>query len=227
MPALEIIGGPQSNFVWAVRIALGEKGVPYELVDVMPHTPSVDAIHPLGKIPVMRHGDFTLCESRAIVGYIDSAFPGPKLLPADAKQAARIEQWISLVCTTIDVTGFRPYVGAYIFPGTPDGKPDRKRVEAAWPKLESYLGMIDKAVASGHLVGDSFTLADAYLFPIVFYLRRMPESGRMIESAKSIVPYIERHRSRPTVRDTIPPPFPGKRDIYKEDREAAFAASAA
>jgi glutathione S-transferase len=221
---LEIIGGPQSNFVWAVRIALGEKGVPYKLVDVMPHTPDVDAVHPLGKIPVMRHGDFTLCESRAIIGYIDRVFDGPPLFPADPKLAARIEQGISLVCTAFDVTGFRPYIGGYVFPGTPDGKPDRKRIDAAWPQLEQYLGLIDKAVAPGHLVGDGFTLADAYLFPIVFYLRRTPEAGAAIERSKATVAYIERHRSRPSVRDTIPPPFPGKRDIYKEDREAAFAA---
>jgi glutathione S-transferase len=226
MPELEIIGGPQSNFVWAVRMALAEKGVPYKLVDVMPHTQDVDAVHPLGKIPAMRHGDFTLCESRAIIGYVDSVFPGPKLLPSDPTLAARIEQWISLVCTAFDVTGFRPYVGGYVFPGTPDGKPDRKRIDAVLPTLERYLGVIDKAVAPGHLVGSGFTLADAYLFPIVFYLRRMPESGQMIEQARSIVPYIERHRSRPTVRDTIPPPLPGRKDVYKADREAAFAASA-
>ena len=224
MAELEIIGGPQSNFVWAVRIALGEKGVPYKLVDVMPHTPDVDAVHPLGKIPVMRHGEFRLCESRAILGYVDSVFPGPKLLPADPKVAAQVEQWVSLVSTAFDVTGFRPYVAGYVFPGTPDGKPDRARIDAAWPTLERYLGLIDKAVAPGHLVGDDFTLADAYMFPILFYLRRMPEAGAAIERAKATVAYIERHRSRPTVRDTIPPPFPGKKDIYKADREAAFAA---
>src|SRR6516164_1377962 len=76
MPTLQIIGAPQSNFVWACRIACGEKGVPYELLPVFPHSPEVDAIHPFGKIPVMRHGDVTLCESRAILYYIDHAFPG-------------------------------------------------------------------------------------------------------------------------------------------------------
>jgi glutathione S-transferase len=63
---LQIIGAPQSNYVWVVRIACHEKGVPYTLVPVMPHTPDVDAIHPLGKIPALRHGNVRIAESRAI-----------------------------------------------------------------------------------------------------------------------------------------------------------------
>jgi glutathione S-transferase len=47
-------------------MACEEKGVPYDLVPVPPHSPEVEAIHPLGKIPAMRHGDITLCESKAI-----------------------------------------------------------------------------------------------------------------------------------------------------------------
>jgi glutathione S-transferase len=94
MPDLELIGGPQSNYVWTCRIALAEKGVPYTLTATMPHTPVADATHPLGKIPSLRHGDVTLCESRAICGYIDRAFAGPPLLPADPVGAARAEQWI-------------------------------------------------------------------------------------------------------------------------------------
>ena len=88
MPELEIIGAPQSNFVWVCRIAAAEKGLAVKLDPARPHTPVVDAIHPSGKIPVMRHGDVTLFESRAICAYIDKAFPGPSLIPADAKSAA-------------------------------------------------------------------------------------------------------------------------------------------
>ena len=83
MAELQIIGGPQSNFVWTTRIVCAEKGVPYQHISVMPHTPEVDAIHPFGKIPVMRHGDVTLCESRAIISYIDRTFDGPSLTPRD------------------------------------------------------------------------------------------------------------------------------------------------
>ena len=83
MADLEIIGVPQSNYVWAVRMACEEKGVPYVHTPVRPHTPDVDALHPFGKIPVMRHGDVTLCESKAIVTYIDRVFDGPKVIPEE------------------------------------------------------------------------------------------------------------------------------------------------
>ena len=60
--------------MWAVRIVAAEKGVPYKFTPVRPHTPQVDAIHPFGKIPVMRHGDVELLKSKAISTYIDRAF---------------------------------------------------------------------------------------------------------------------------------------------------------
>jgi glutathione S-transferase len=112
MAELQIIGGPQSNFVWATRIFCTEKGVPYRHVTAMPHTPEVDAIHPFGKIPVMRHGDVTLCESRAIISYIERSFDGPSLLPRDPLAAAQVEQWVSIVCTTIDPLWLRQYYAA-------------------------------------------------------------------------------------------------------------------
>ena len=71
MSELQIIGFPQSTYVRVVRMAAEEKGVPYELIPEPPHSDAVNAIHPFGKIPVMRHGDVNLCESRAIAGYID------------------------------------------------------------------------------------------------------------------------------------------------------------
>src|SRR5580692_3641342 len=103
MTELEIIGAPQSNYVRSVRIACEEKGVAYKLSAIRPHTPDVDAIHPFGKIPVMRHGDVVLCETKAICSYVDLAFEGPPLIPRDPVGAARTEQWISLINTGIDL----------------------------------------------------------------------------------------------------------------------------
>ena len=92
-----------------VSVSCHEKRVPYTLVPVMPHTAEVDAIHPLGKIPALRHGDLTLGESRAICFYIDHAFEGPPLVSRDPAEGARTEQWISIVNTHFDVLVARPY----------------------------------------------------------------------------------------------------------------------
>ena len=89
MNKIQIIGAPFSSYVWIVRMALEEKQVPYDLVPALMRSPEVSAIHPFGKIPVMRHGDLTLCESKAIVTYIDRTFAGPKLIPDDARGAHR------------------------------------------------------------------------------------------------------------------------------------------
>jgi glutathione S-transferase len=211
MPELQIVGAPQSNYVWVTRIACHEKDVPYHLVPVLPHSPEVDAIHPFGKIPAMRHGDVTLCESRAICFYIDHAFAGPPLAPRDPVAGARTEQWISLVNTHVDPLLVRQYLGAYFFPGTPDGRPNRAVIDAALPKMEPIFAVLDRAVAkTGHLVGESFTLADINLLPILFYLDKLPESRAMLRRSASLDAYYRRHVERASVKDTTPPPFPGR-----------------
>jgi glutathione S-transferase len=205
MAELQIIGGPQSNFVWATRIACVEKGVPYRHVTAMPHTPEVDAIHPFGKIPVMRHGDMTLCESRAIISYIDRAFDGPALMPRDPIVAAQIEQWMSMICTTIDPLWLRQYYAAYVLAARGNGIIDRARIAAAIPQMEPQFAVMDRAVAkTGHLVGESFTLADAYLTPIVFYMNAVPESAALMAKTSHLKPYLDRHIARQSVQQTRP-----------------------
>src|SRR5262249_42393095 len=103
MPELQIIGAPQSNYVWVARIACHERGVPYPLFPVTPHTAAGDAVPPWGKIPAFRPGDVTLAEPRPICFYIDQAFDGPPLVPRNPAEGARAEQWISIVNTHFDV----------------------------------------------------------------------------------------------------------------------------
>jgi glutathione S-transferase len=165
----------------------------------------------LGKIPALRHGDLTLAESRAICFYIDHAFDGPPLVSRDPAEGARTEQWISIVNTHFDVLVARPYVGAYFFPGTSDGSPNRPIIESALPKLDAQFTMLDRAVAkTGYLVGSNFTLADMNLLPMLFYLHHLPESGEMVRRNASLEAYYARHIARASVREALPPPFPGR-----------------
>ena len=205
MAELQIIGGPQSNFVWATRIVCTEKGVPYQHVIAMPHTPEVDAIHPFGKIPVMRHGDVRLCESRAIIGYIDRMFDGPSLMPRDPVAAAQVEQWVSMICTTIDPLLLRQYYAAYVLAARGNGIIDRARIEDALPKMAPHFTVLDRAVTkTGYLVGESFTLADAYLTPIVFYMKAVPESAALMAKTSHLGAYLDRQMARPSVQQTKP-----------------------
>jgi glutathione S-transferase len=203
MTDLEIIGLPQSNFVWATRIAIAEKGVAHSFVAADPHSPEVSAISPFGKVPVMRHGDFRLAESRAICTYVDRAFEGPSLVPREPREAALAEQWTSLVVSTIEPVLIRQYLFAYLFPKTATGQPDASRIAAALPTVHRHLDVLDGAVQSGE-IGHRFTLADAYLAPILFYLKDLPESGEALASRPALRDYAARQSERPSVRATAP-----------------------
>jgi glutathione S-transferase len=206
MAKVQIIGAPQSNFVRVVRIVAEEKGIEYDLIPARPHAEEVAAIHPLGKVPVMRHGDLELFESRAIAAYFDRAFKGPSLVPADAAAAARVEQWVSLVLTAFDPVLVREYLFAYVFPDTADGQPNRERIAAAMPKVEIQLAILDRALAlTDYLAGDSFTLADAYLAPILYNLKGLPESSAAMAKLPALAAYAERILARPSVRAVEPP----------------------
>jgi glutathione S-transferase len=205
MPALEIIGVPQSNYVWAVRMVCEEKGVPYDYKPERPHTPAVDAIHPFGKVPVMRHGDLELCESKAIATYIDRVFDGPRMIPEDARSAAQVEQWVSLGNVEFDRLMIRQYVLGYLL--SRDGKPDMAAIGAAAEKMKPQVEVLDRAVAgTGHLVGDSLTLADINILPMLFYVNRFEEGKAMLGAAKSLSAYMERHFARDSFRKSAPPP---------------------
>jgi glutathione S-transferase len=207
MTKVEIIGPAPSTYTRVARMVCEEKAIPYELKQSPPHSPDVDAIHPFGKVPVMRHGDFELCESKAIATYLDLSFPGPKLIPTDPRHAALTEQWVSLVNTKMDGTLVRTYLFNYIFPKTGDGKPDRKAIDAVAPAVEDAIDLLDRAVAkAGFLAGDSFTVADINVMPILAYLKNFPESGNAIAAAKSLSAYYDRLAARPSFRNTVPPP---------------------
>ncbi len=209
MSSVEIIGFAPSTYVRAARMVCEEKGIPYEHKEVRPHEPEAAAIHPFGKIPVMRHGDFELCESKAIATYLDLAFPGPRLFPTEPRHAALTEQWVSLVNTRIDTTLIRTYLFAYVFPKTEDGKPDRKTIGAVTSALNEEIGLLDRAVAkSGYLAGDALTYADINVMPILYYVRQFPEGGAAIAAGKALSSYYDRLAARESFQNTAPPPMP-------------------
>jgi glutathione S-transferase len=205
MAGIEIIGPAPSTYTRVARMVCEEKAIPYELKQSPPHSPDVNAIHPFGKVPVMRHGDFELCESKAIATYLDLSFSGPRLIPTEPRHAALTEQWVSLVNTKMDGTLVRTYLVNYVFPKSP-GAPDRMAIDAVVPAVLQELDLIDRAVAKGgYLAGDSFTFADINVMPILAYLKNFPESGGAIAASKSLSAYFDRLSARPSFQKTVPP----------------------
>jgi glutathione S-transferase len=204
--APEIIGSARSTYTWAVRMVCEEKGIAYRLTETALGSPELRAIHPLGKMPVLRHGAVELFESKAIATYLDRSFAGPQLLPSDPVSAALAEQWISLVNTSVDRILIRSYLYAYIVAMGAGTKPDRAAIDALMPAVREQVAVLDKAVAAtGHLVGDQFSFADINLMPILYRFRQAPEGGETLATANHLARYYDRHAARPAFVRTIPP----------------------
>ena len=99
MSDVTLFGFPRSVYVQMARIVLTHKEVSYTFHDLETemNTASHIGLHPFERVPILRHGDFTVYETAAIVGYVDDAFAGAKLTPADPQKRARMNQWISAV----------------------------------------------------------------------------------------------------------------------------------
>jgi len=210
--APEIIGSMRSTYTRAACMVCEEKGIEYVLTETPLHAPELFAIHPFGKMPVLRHGDVELFESKAIATYLDRSFPAPLIFPSDPHLAALTEQWVSLVNTVIDRTLIRTYLFAYIVPTLAGQAPDRQAIDAVLPAVREQIGVLDKAVArTGYLVGEEFTFADINLLPILHRVRQAPEGLRAVTSAKHLSRYYERHATRPSFERTDPPAGPPRR----------------
>jgi glutathione S-transferase len=206
MADLILYGFPQSTYVRSARMACIEKGVPYTLDPV---APKANTLHPFGKIPAMRHGDFTLYETSAIMRYVDDAFEGPRLTPADVKKRARMEQWISSINAYCDGSMIRRLVVQYVFPSGPGGQPDRAIIDKAAEEVKHQIALIDEAVAEGpFLLGPDISLADLLLAPIMSYLSQTPEGGAILKGTKNIARSGQAIAARKSYQDTVPPPPP-------------------
>jgi glutathione S-transferase len=208
----EIIGSKRSTYTHVVCLVCEEKGIDYLLTERLLHAPEISAIHPLGKMPVLRHGDFVLFESKAIATYLDRSFAGVQLIPDDPRLCALTEQWVSFINTAVDRTLIRTYLFAYILAKNAGTAPDRGAIDAVMGDLRKQIGILDHAVAgSGYLVGDRLTLADLNLLPILDRVRLAPEGAEALAGSAHLSRYFETHAARPSFRRTAPPAGPPPR----------------
>jgi glutathione S-transferase len=88
---MKLYGTRQSPFDRKVLVVLVEKGIPYETEHLAPapKTPELLALHPMGKIPILRDGDVVVPDSSVICAYLEKKHPAPALYPHAASAVAR------------------------------------------------------------------------------------------------------------------------------------------
>src|SRR5262249_36632654 len=152
-----------------------------------------------------RDGELALFETSAIVRYIDECFDGPPLVASNAVLRAKMEQWASAISFYCYDPMVRRYVLQYVFPKGGRGAPGRARIDAALPVIREQLDIFDRAYGARNvLVGDTPTLPDLLLAPIVFYLGRFPEGKSLLSAAPNVMRAHAWMAARPSFRETMP-----------------------
>ena len=203
-------GAAYSVYVRIVRLALAEKGVAHDHVEVDIFAaggppPEHLARHPFGKIPTLSHDGFTLFETAAICRYIDEAFDGPALLPRDARSRARAAQVIGL----LDAYGYRAMVwDVYVQlagDAAQEGTTDPAVVEAGMARSETVLDVLERFGAEGHVLdGERITLADLHAAPMLAYFMATAQGREAVAARPQLAAWVSAMRQRPSVSQTRP-----------------------
>ena len=160
---IQLHGFAVSNYYNKVKLALLEKNVPFS--EVHQGTRSTDeavlAASPLGKIPYITSEQGSLCESQAILEWLEDAFPQPPLMPADPFAAAKVRELTTFIDWHLEMTARQLY-GSVFFGAAPlsDGNKARIRQE-----LEKNIAAFKRlAKFSPYVAGEQFTQADCSAF---------------------------------------------------------------
>ncbi len=209
--AKPIIYGPAySTFARTVRLALEEKGVDYDLVEVdifsgAHTTPEHLARHPFGKVPAFEHDGLKLHETDAITRYVNEAFEGADLEPANARDRALMTQVIGIISNY----GYSCMIGQIfvqraVMPMM-DTAPDEAAIEAAVPEARTCVTALEALIGDqSYLAGDSLSRADLLLIPVYDYLSQTPEGEKLLEAAPNLRRWWDLVRARPSVEKTAP-----------------------
>lgn len=202
---LTLCGFPISNYFNKVKLALLEKGVPFdEEMVVLPITSeSALAASPLGKVPFLRTPEGSLCESQAIMEYIEAAHPAPALLPADPFAAAKVRELITFIELHLELVA-RELYGQAFFGGTvSDGLKARVRKQLE-KNIPAFKGL---AKFSPFVAGDQFTQADCAAFaslPLVgMATRAVLGDDLLLAAGIDYKPYIRMISERPTTKKVL------------------------
>ena len=181
------------------HIALREAGLPFELALASTKTHKLAdgsdfyAVNPKGYVPLLELDDGQrLSEGPVIVQYIADQAPASKLAPpAGTMERYRLMEWLNFITTELH-KGFSPLFN----PAMPE---EAKALARA--KLAERLSWVDTQLdGKDHLMGDTFTVADGYLFTVAGWGRHV---GVDIGGLKNLSAFMTRVGARPAVQAAL------------------------
>jgi len=201
-----IYGASLSPFVRKVLVFAAEKGIDIDHapVGLQSADPEFRKASPFGKIPGMKHGDFYLSDSSAIVTYLEGIKPDPALIPKALKAHAKTI-WYDEFADTIHVAASGPiFFNRIVAPRFMKQPGDQAAADKAEQKdLPPVLAYVESVMpASGHLIEDRLTLADiAVASPFV----NLAHAGITIDAAQypKIAAFLKAMWARPSFAKLI------------------------
>src|SRR5215471_3959148 len=177
MPDLTLISHRLCPYVQRAVIALTEKAVPFERIDVdLADKPAwYTALSPLGKTPVLKVGETAIFESAVILEYLEETQPNP-LHPKDPLRRAEHRSLIELGSAILnDIWGFYSAPDETAF--------DAKRRQLA----ERFAWLERRLIAAPWFDGEAFSLVDAVFAPVFRYFDvfdRIGDFGILVDLPK-------------------------------------------
>jgi len=198
-----IIATP-SPYARKVRIALIEKGIPFELVTEVPwnSTTATPRYNPLEKLPVLITGTGEgIYESRYILEWLEVKHPAPRLLPDDPDQillARKLEVLCDGVCDALVLTFFERMRGA---------QQSQEWLARQRRKIDGGIAEIARIVGKREwAVGNRFGLGDIAAGTVVGYVSvRFPDL-EWRSRHPDLAAYSAGMEQRPSFRTTTPYP---------------------
>ncbi|MCK8516884.1 glutathione S-transferase family protein [Methylonatrum kenyense] len=212
MAKYTLFGGAYSTYVRTVRMLMQEKGLDYELVPVNILTGEGQSEahlrrHPFGKIPALEVDGVTLFETAAIVELLEAHQPTPARFPEDPVERARMRQWMNVIDNYLypDVVG--TLVWQRVVNPRMDQPCDEQAVRDGMPVVRKHFGLLNAALENAKwLAGDTISVADFYLAPIMAYVAMTPEAERLLADHPQVARWWEAFQQRESFIQT---PFDG------------------
>lgn len=196
---LTLISHKLCPYVQRAVIALAEKGVPFERIDVdLAKKPEwFKKVAPLGKTPVLLVGDTAIFESAVILEYLDETQPNP-LHPADPLTRAEHRAWIEFGSTILnDVWGLY-------------SAPDEAEFSAKAAALREKFIRVEARLKGPWFDGACFSLVDAAFGPVFRYFDafdRIADFG-ILDALPKIAAWRAALAARPSVQRAVSPDYP-------------------